>query len=152
MAGRVWRSRSIRRGDYELEVTDANGVTTAAAFITLQHGVERPSLLMSRLLATIADHHGDTVQGAPGVDWPALGWTDQAEHDALVAEIAALIRAWRGHPHEQPRTAYVNVTKAERGIPHRPPYSISQADELDRIVRRAPAVVAQDLAAEGAAA
>lgn len=144
---RVWRYRAIRRGDYELEV---DGHT--AVFVSLQHGVERPSLLMTRIAKVIAEHHGDTVEGAPGVDWAKLGWSDQAEHDALVADIARIVRSWKGSPFEARLRLHVGEQKALHELPDRPPYSIDQADQLDRIVRRAAAIVAQDVAAEGTAA
>ena len=147
MTGRVWRSRTIRRGDYEVEVDGR-----VAVFVSLQGGVELPSLLMSRIVATVAEPHGDAVAGTPGVNWVSLGWNDQAEHDALVGEIGRIVRSWSGRNDELHLVRYVNTRKAEQGIPSRPPYSVTQADELDRIVRRAPAVVAQDLAAEGTAA
>ena len=147
MTGRVWKSRPIRRGDYELEVDGR-----VAVFVSFQHGVERPSLLAQRIAATVAEHHGDRLEGAPGVDWQSLGWQDQAEHDALVEEIARIVQSWRGHAFEARLLLHVNTAKAEAALPSGPPYSVDQADELDRIVRRAPAIVAQDLAAEGSAA
>lgn len=147
MTGRVWKTRAIRRGDYELEVDGQ-----LAVFVSFQHGVDRPSLLARRIAAAVAEHHGDRIEGAPGVDWQALGWQDQTEHDALVDEIARIVQSWRGHQHELALIRYVNTCKAGLGIPQRPPYSLDQADHLDKIVRRTPAVVAQDLAAEGSAA
>lgn len=147
MSGRVWKVRQRSRGDYDLLVDDQ-----LAVLVSLQHGVDRPSLLARRIAATIAEHHGDRLEGAPGVDWQALGWQDQAEHDALVEEIARIVQSWRGHAFEARLLLHVNTAKAEAALPAGPPYSVDQADELDRIVRRAPAIVAQDLAAEGSAA
>jgi hypothetical protein len=147
VTGRVWKTRAIRRGDYELEVDGQ-----LAVFVSFQHGVDRPSLLARRIAAAVAEHHGDRLEGAPGVDWQALGWQDQPEHDGLVDEIGRIVQSWRGHQHEMALLRYVNTAKAQDGIPQRPPYSLAEADQLDRIVRRAPAVVDQDLAAEGSAA
>jgi hypothetical protein len=147
VSGREWRCRPVRRGDYDLEVDGS-----VAVFVSLQHGVERPSLLMQRIAALIAEHHGDQVEGRAGVDWAALGWADQAEHDGMVAELAAVVRSWRGHHLQHAAIAYVNAEKLAAGIPAKDPYSVDQLDELDRIIRRAPTVVAQDAAAEGTAA
>jgi hypothetical protein len=147
MSGRVWKVRQRSRGDYDLLVDDQ-----LAVLVSLQHGVTRPSLLARRIAAAVAEHHGDRLEGAPGVDWQALGWQDQTEHDGLVDEIARIVQSWSGHRHELPLIGYVNMKKAEQGIPPRPPYTLDQADFLDKIVRRAPAVVEQDLAAEGSAA
>lgn len=147
MSGRVWKVRQRSRGDYDLLVDDQ-----LAVLVSLQHGVDRPSLLARRLAAAVAEHHGDTVEGAPGVDWAQLGWSDQPEHDALVDDIARIVRSWRGSPFEARLRLHVGEQKALHDLPDRPPYSIDQADQLDRIVRRAAAIVAQDAAAEGAAA
>lgn len=152
MAGRVWRARPLRRGDWEIEVTEPSGVSLVAGFVSLQEPIVRSSLTMQRILQTIAAEQGGTVAGQTGIDWPALGWTDQAEHDALVADISRIVRSWHGHPAHLRLLGYVNTEKAKIGIPTHPPYSLAPADKLDRIVRRAPEVVAQDLAAEGSAA
>ena len=152
MAGRVWRANPVRRGDWEIEVTEPSGARSVAGFVSLHAPIERQSLTMQRILQTIVAEQGGTVAGTPGVDWQALGWTDEAEHRALVDEIARIVRSWHGHPAHLRLVGYVNTEKAKVGIPTHPPYSLDQADALDRIVRRAPEVVAQDLAAEGSAA
>jgi hypothetical protein len=152
MAGRVWRAVPSKRGEWEIEVTEPSGARKIAGFVVLTDPIVRPSLQMQRIMQTIAAEQGGTVAGTPGVDWVKLGWDDQTEHDQLVAELERIVRSWRGHPHDMHRLRYVNVGKGERGIPNGPPYSIDQADALDQLVRRAPAVVDQDLAAEGTAA
>ena len=60
--------------------------------------------------------------------------------------------AWRGNPLEPALLTHVNVEKARTGIPPKAPYSLTELVELARIIERAPAIVAQDLAAEGTAA
>jgi hypothetical protein len=147
MTGRVWKARSVRRGDTEFEVDGQ-----VAVFVSLQHGVERPSLLMQRILATVAEHHGDLVADRPGINWPSLGWADQGEHDAMVADLASFTARWAEHPQRARLEFYIAGEKLTAGIPTGPPYTVDQLDELDRIIRRAPQVVAQDLAAESTAA
>lgn len=153
MTGRVWRHRQLGRGDYEIEsaARDGHG-RRVEAFVSFPSHVERPSLTILRMTAVMADLSGGTVEGKPGVDWQALGWADAAEHDALADEVHRIIESWRDLPHRDRLVGYVNAEKAVLGIPKTGPFTVDQLDELDRLVRRAPLIVAQDLAAEGTAA
>lgn len=155
MTGRVWRHRQVRRGDYELESTTPDGAgRRSEGFVSFASHVEHPSLAIRRIVDTLAEMHGDTVAGVPiaNVDWVELGWRDQADHDEYLRSVHRSIEAWVGNPYEMALLTHVNVEKARTGIPPRGPYSLTELVELARIIDRAPAIVAQDLAAEGTAA
>lgn len=153
MSGRVWRHRQLGRGDYEIESTERDGTgRRVEAFVSFPSHAERPSLTIRKMVDAYAAVTGGVVDGAPGVDWERLGWSDGAEHEAMLADVHRIIEGWRGLPHEQRLLGYINSAKAVSGIPERPPYTVDQLDDLDRLVRRAPQVIAQDLAAEGTAA
>lgn len=147
MTGRVWDHRQLGRGDYEV-VVDGK----VAALVSFQQPVERPSTAIRRIVAAVAETEGGTVAGFPGVDWQALGWTDQAEHDGLVADLAQRLRAWEETELGRRAIAVANTRKLAAGLPAHPPYSVDQLDELDRIIAAAPAIAQQDALAEGAAA
>jgi hypothetical protein len=144
---RVWTHRQIRRGDYEIECDGK-----VVGFVSLQGGLERPSLAIRRIVTALADTEGGTVAGTPGVDWEKLGWTDQAEHDALVDQVAQRLREWQKNDLGQRALAIVHTRKLEAGLPARPPYSLAQLDELDRIIAAAPEIAHQDEVAERGAA
>ena len=61
MSGRAWRRRSHGQSDYDLVVTDERGGQLVAGFVSLQHGIERPTVLMDKIVALVAEHHGDVV-------------------------------------------------------------------------------------------
>lgn len=147
MTGRVWDHRQLGRGDYEI-IVDGK----VAALVSFQQHVAKPSLAIRRFVGVIAETEGGTVAGLPGVDWQALGWTDQAEHDALVDDVARRLRSWAQDPLGRRALDVVRTRKLEAGLPARPPYSLAQLDELDRIIAAAPAIAQQDALAEGAAA
>lgn len=151
----MWRHHQLARGDYEIESVAADGSgRRVEAFVSFPSHVSRPSLTIRRMVAVYAELNGDAVEGQPGVDWAQLGWSDAAEHEAMLTEVHRIIEGWRGLPdaHHGRLLGYVNAAKPVHGIPERPPYTVDQLDELDRLVRRAPLIVAQDLAAEGTAA
>lgn len=119
--------------------------------------VARPANAIRAIVAALAKAEGGTVAAAsmphrPEVDWRGLGWADQAEHDQMLAEVHRQIDSWAGHRLEQQLIAHVHAEKLAAGLPHRPPFSVEELDELDQIIRRTPHIVLQDVAAEGAAA
>lgn len=59
--GRTWHRRSLGRGDHELIVTDAAGRQQVAALVSLQAGVHLPTLLVEKITALVAEHHGEIV-------------------------------------------------------------------------------------------
>lgn len=144
---RTWTHHPLGGGTYELRV--AGDVDVVLNFSTR---IRRPSDLIRRYLAITADHHGDQYQcGArPGIDWTALGWIDQADHDTAVDELRRIVTGWAGHPLEAAAIAYVNAGKQTAGIPPRPPYTLEQVAELHSLLQRAPHVVHQDALAEEA--
>ncbi|NND75990.1 MAG: hypothetical protein HKN44_13390 [Ilumatobacter sp.] len=148
-SSRVWRHRPLGAGRYEL-VDDHDRI---GLLLEVSSDVPRHATLARALVAAFAAHLGDDyVSDRPGVDWVALGWSDQVDHDALVADLAEFTADWSEHPFGDRMRAYVAGEKLTAQIPPHPPYTVDQLDTLDRIVRRAPAVVAQDIAAEGVTA
>lgn len=148
MTGRVWARHQIRTGDWEFGRDGRIEV-----FISIQGDqVEQPSYLAQKIGRLLAEHHGDTVAGRPGIDWSALGWDNKAEHDAHVSALGRTIDSWKDHRLGDATIIWVNGQKMAADIPQQPPYSVTELDALDRIITRAPAIVAQDLAAEGFAA
>ncbi len=154
-AGPTFRLRPIRRGDYEIE---ADG--KLVVLLSLQNDLPNAAASARTMLAALAEFHGGTVDsatsalphGKPEQDWEALGWSDKDDHDRYLAEVHQSIEAWHGNPIEQSLRAHVNIEKRRAGIPKAPPFSFEQLVALERIISRAPAIVAQDLAAEGPAA
>lgn len=142
----VWSFREVRRDAWVIlrDSTEWAMVTTVG---------ERQHESLRAMTRALAQLHGGVFDDHTigGVDWRALGWTDEAEHRAHVAEVAAVVASWANSPLAPAITGYVNTAKRDAGIPTSPPYTLDQLDELDRIVRRAPAIVAQDHAAEVAA-
>ncbi len=145
MTRRSWELRPVRSGDWEFVVGGK-----VAGFVSLQAGVERPNVLARRLLETVVRHHGDRIGSEPAdeIDWNALGWSSAADHDAILADLDAVIAGWRGHPLERRCLMHVVAAKQSAGLPSCPPYSLEELDELDGIIRTAPEIVAQDVAAE----
>ena len=155
MSGRVWRHRQIGRGDYEIESANPDGTgRRVEALVSFPSTTERPSLAIRQMVEKWAALEGGTVEGVPipNVDWQQLGWRDQADHDDYLRDVHRQVEAWRGNPYEAALLTHVNVEKARTGIPPKAPYSLTELVELARIIERAPAIVAQDLAAEGTAA
>lgn len=150
---RVWRHRQLRAGEYEISSTlpDGSGLRQEA-LVSFPATMLRPSLTIRRIRDVMAQMNDGVVEDSPGVDWRQLGWDDQAEHDGLLADVHRIVESWAHLPHRDLLVGYVNAEKAAAGIPARPPFTVDQMSILDRLVRRAPAVIAQDLAAEGAAA
>lgn len=60
MSGGTWRRRSLNRNDHELLVTDGRG-QKVAALISLSSLVEHQPALMDKIVALVAEHHGDVV-------------------------------------------------------------------------------------------
>ncbi len=149
-AQQVFDHRMIARREFAIRADGRN----ECVFVTFTDPIVRDATLIRAFTAAVAQHQNGTV--APGsaspVDWRGLGWACRADHDNLLAGLRRDKAAWSEHPLCGRFDEYVNAEMDREGIPHRPPYSDHQLDALDRIVQRAPAVVAQDVAAEGIAA
>lgn len=145
----VWDHRLLARGDFEIRDDGAPEI-----LVSLSTRVDRPGTLILAIVDAVARHQGGTTapQSSSPVDWRALGWSGRGEHDEHLTDLRRLKAAWSESPLCGRLDQYVHGEMERAGIPHRPPYSIDQLDALDRIVRRAPAVVEQDAAAEGIAA
>lgn len=155
MTGRVCSFRSTGRNTFQITADDQ-----PLAEVLFREGA-KGSLAIAAYAEATARIHGDVFvdprHAQPGTDWARLGWTDEAEHRAMVADVARLTAEW-GDPDDWNTPAgefaraahdYVRGEKTKAGIPTSPPYTVDQLDELDRIVRRTTAVITQDLAAEG---
>lgn len=82
-------------------------------------------------------------EAAGGVDWGRLGWDSQAQHDEVLAELAGLARSY-------PEPVQRHLRRVWRSKGFRTPLGLVDMDEWDRLVRSAPRVVDQDVAAETA--
>lgn len=111
-----------------------------------------PTVVMQRIVASVqavveeyeADRNRREAETAAPerYDWAALGWAGHVEHDAVFAELAEICRSYPPVVQEHLRRRW-----AEKGW--RLPLALVDMDEWDRVVRSAPRVVAQDVAAEG---
>lgn len=61
MTGRTWRRKSLGRGDYELVLTDEHGRQHVAGLVSLHSAIALPTSLMDKIVALVAEHHGDVV-------------------------------------------------------------------------------------------
>ena len=144
MSGQVWTFRSVSRDAW---VILCDGFEWW--MVTTVHPGHQLASIRAMTRALAAEHGGvfeDHTLG--GIDWRSLGWDSKADHDAMLATISEARRQWVGHPMSARLDQHIVAEKARLDIPERQPYSVDQMDILDRLVRRAPEVVAQDLAAE----
>lgn len=145
--GGVWTFRSSGRDGW---VILCDGVERWMC-TTVQDRYQLASIrAMTRALAEV---HGGVFEDHTlgGIDWRALGWDSKADHDAMLATISEARRQWIGHPLAGRLDQHIVAEKLRLGVPERQPYSVDQMDVLDRLVRRAPEVVAQDVAVQSAA-
>jgi hypothetical protein len=143
----VWDHRLVSRGVYEIR---CDGLAVASVDF---HGreIEHHAVQIVRILAAFAAVQGGTAMhgGRPIVDWRALGWDDGTEYDTHLLEQQA--RAALLTPE---MLAWVRAEIARLGIPNSKTTTLSleQLSSIDSLITRAPAVVAQDAAAESTAA
>lgn len=109
-----------------------------ADIIGLQVLTDLPNVhgLLDAIRLTIARFYGyepgDEIGGR--VEWHKLGWDSQADHDAMWRDVLALVPEHDPEQRERIRDA-VRAARAAGTLPAEPPYSVTQLDALDRIVR-----------------
>jgi len=113
-------------------------------------GMRHPALFARVAAQAAADLYGGEDRGPAADVWMTLGFRSRVEHDAMLATIAEVRELWPADL-DDACTRYVADERARLRLLG-PPYSIDDMDTLDRLIRRAPTVVAQDSAAEGSAA
>lgn len=91
--------------------------------------------LLEAIRLTVAQFYGYEPGGPIGgrIEWHLLGWESQAEHDAMWRDVLELVPP---DPAQRARIRdAVLAARAEGTLPTAPPYSVTQLDTLDRIVR-----------------
>lgn len=162
MTGPTWSYRALDRGYYEITVDGA-----PAATVLFPNGkVSHPALVMRQFAALLARvEHGhldlppqpaestDPATANPqAVNWRKLGWRNRRQHDEHLAKIRAISAAWSTSPLCGRLDHQVRSEATAAGIPDKGPYTATQLAQLERIIRRAPHIVEQDVAAERGAA
>lgn len=140
-AGR-WEYRQVRYGEYAVLL---DGVEVIG--VGFSTDLPRRDVMMLAVIQALAAAQGGVAVhgGRPVVDWRALGWDDQAEHDAHLVDQRA--RADRLPAEVQ---AWVRQERRRLGVRDSAPFSVDDMDAIDSLITRAPVVVAQDAAAEAA--
>lgn len=151
MTGRRLTHVPLGRGMYDI-VADGH---ERIAHVVLTSGTARSSSAIPVIAAALARHQGDeyTDPAAPSDPWARLGWRDRAQYVEFSAEVRKHVDGWSGHPRETAYRDHLHTEKERAGIPDPASvYTFEQLATIERIVVRTPAIVDQDLAAEGTAA
>lgn len=108
-----------------------------ADVIGVQVLVDLPNVhgLLEAIRHTVATFYGYEPGGEIGgrLEWHELGWESQTEHDDMWRDVLALVP---DDPEQRARIRDAVLTaRAECTLPPAPPYSVTQLDALDRLVR-----------------